>query len=124
MASLEEERRQNVLTFDSLHHTHIMVSFSIVLQDFPRPQLDLETGKTYRVQTSSLRKPASTRRYFFEVLSSTDFHLQFFENKSGAPKLSRTSHLRSLLYLRYLEIISKVELKWLTFSAQAVTISS
>lgn len=47
MASLEEERRLNALTFDGLPHTHTMESFPIELQDLPRPQSDLEAGKMY-----------------------------------------------------------------------------
>lgn len=124
MASLEEERRLNALTFDGLPHTHIMESFSIELQDFPRPQLDLETGKTYHVQTFFIRNLLQQEATFSKGLRPTDLHLKLFENKSGAPKLSRASHLWCLLYLRYLEIISNAELKWLTFSAQAVTVSS
>lgn len=67
MASLEEERRLNALTFDGLPHTHTMESFPIELQDLPRPQSDLEAGKMYWVPTfSSAGKSALTRGHFFK----------------------------------------------------------
>lgn len=66
MASLEEERRLNALTFDGLPHSHMMELFSIELQDLPRPHLDLEAGKTCGVQTFSSRASAATMGHLVE----------------------------------------------------------